>query len=307
MATAIVNAMSNVDGLTDAQFAFFKENGFVGPFQLYSPEDALARWNRAKLEMVLSKNKPHNSKIMNYDRHLDCNTLSEHVTRPEIVSKLRSLMGSDIMCWKTNIFPKYPGDAGTGWHQVETFAAAQSRETPIPALKYTEKTNYVTSELTVWTAFSPAHIEHGCMTFIPGTHKKWYYDETKPMTQQVQAKRNDFFGYDYSELKIDKDWDPDSQEFVKMEMDAGQFVIFLAKCVHGSMPNTTKDQTRMAFASRYVSPSVKVYDNVARLNEFGEEIDLAYHGCVMVAGEDEYHYNKIHQTNLNGYRFEKWF
>jgi non-heme Fe2+,alpha-ketoglutarate-dependent halogenase len=302
-----VHDNGSLEGLTDAQFEFFEENGFVGPFTLYQPQDAVSRWNRAKLEMVLSKNKPHKSTIINYDRHLDCATLSEHVTHPEIVSKLRSLMGKDIMCWKTNIFPKYPGDAATGWHQVETFAAAQVGEKPIPALKYTEKTPYVTSELTVWTAFTPAHREQGCMTFIPGTHKKWYYDETKPMTPKVEAKRNDFFGYDYSELKIDKNWDPDSEEFVRMEMEAGQFVIFLAKCVHGSLPNTTKDQTRMGFASRYVSPSVKVYDSVSRLREFGDEIDLAYHGCVVVSGTDKYGYNKIHEANLNGYRFNKPF
>lgn len=295
------------DGLTETQLQFFKDNGFVGPFKLYDPADAVKRWNRAKLEMVLSKNKPHSSTIINYDRHLDCNTLSEHVTRPEIVSKLRSLMGDDIVCWKTNIFPKYPGDAGTGWHQVETFAAAQVGRKPVPALTYTEKTPHVTSELTVWTAFSQAKREHGCLTFIPGTHKKWYYDESRTMTPKVESKRHDFFGYDYDELKIDKDWDPDSEESVKMEMEAGEFVIFLAKCVHGSLPNTTTDYTRMGFASRYVSPSVKVYENVDKLDEFGDVIDLAYHGCVLVSGEDRYRYNRISPTNLNGYQFQKPF
>jgi non-heme Fe2+,alpha-ketoglutarate-dependent halogenase len=290
-------------GLTASELESFQQNGFVGPFPLYSPEDAIKRWNQAKLEMVLSKNKPHNSTIMNYDRHLDCNTLSEHVSRPEIVSKLRSLMGNDILCWKTNIFPKYPGDAGTGWHQVEAFAAGQVGRAPVPALQYTQPSRYVTSEITVWTAFSAAKREHGCMTFIPGTHKKWYYDEFRPMTTSVESKRHDFFGYDYSELRLDKQWDPDSEESVKMEMEAGQFVIFLAKCVHGSLPNSTKDQTRMGFASRYVTPSVKVYENIDHLEEFGEHIKLDYHGCVLVSGEDAYRHNRIHQTNLNGYRF----
>jgi non-heme Fe2+,alpha-ketoglutarate-dependent halogenase len=301
------NEMGDSQGLTEAELEFFRENGFIGPFTLYTPEDAVRRWNRAKVEMVLSRNKPHNSTVINYDRHLDCNTLSEHVTRAEIVSKIRSLMGQDILCWKTNIFPKYPGEAGTGWHQVETFAAAQVGRMPVPALKYTEKPTHLTCELTVWTAFSPAHREHGCLTFIPGTHKKWYYDESRPMQNKVESKRHDFFGYDYSELKIDKDWEPDSEESVKMQMEAGQFVIFLAKCVHGSLPNTTTDQTRMGFASRYVTPSVKVYENIDRLDEFGDVIKLDYHGCVLVAGEDRYHYNRLHSNNLNGYRFEKAF
>ena len=299
--------IGTADGLTDAEVTFFKDNGFVGPFDLYEADDAVRRWNKAKLEMVLSKNKPHQSQIINYDRHLDCNTLSDHVSRPEIVSKLRSLMGEDIMCWKTNIFPKYPGDAGTGWHQVETFAAAQAGQKPIPALRYTEEPKYITSEITVWTAFSQARAEHGCLTFLPGSHKQMRYDETKTMTPSSESKQHDFFGYDYSELRIDKEWDPDKEEKCVMEMTAGQFVIFLARCIHGSLPNITKDYTRMGFASRYVTPSVKVYEDVDRLREFGDEIDLAYHGCVMVAGEDKYSYNRMHAANLNGYPFQKAF
>jgi non-heme Fe2+,alpha-ketoglutarate-dependent halogenase len=291
-------------GLSEAELAFFEENGFVGPFDLYSPDEAVRRWNQAIFEMALSKNKPHDSKVLNYDRHLDCNTLSEHVTRPEIVTRLRSLIGEDILCWKTNVFPKAPGDAGTGWHQVETFAAAQVGRVPVPALKYTEGPALITSELTVWTAFSPAHREHGCLTFIPGTHKKWYYDESRQMTHKVESKKHDFFGYDYSELKIDDNWDPDSQESVKMEMEAGQFVIFLAKCVHGSLANTS-NQKRVGFASRYVAPSVKVYEDVHQLSEFGENINLDYHGCVLVSGEDRYRHNRLHERSMNGYRFNK--
>jgi len=299
-----MSSSNNVAALTAVELESFKQNGFVGPFPLYEPADAVRRWNQAKIEMVLSKNKPHDSKVMNYDRHLDCNTLSEHVTRPEIVAKLRSLMGEDILCWKSNIFPKYPGDPGTGWHQVETFAAGQVGRAPVPALKYTQQTQYLASELTVWTAFSTAHREQGCMTFIPGTHKKWYYDESRTMTNRVESKRHDFFGYDYDELRIDKNWDPDSQEIVSMEMEAGQFVIFMAKCVHGSLPNITKDQTRMGFASRYVSPSVKVYEGIDHLDEFGEHIKLDYHGCVLVSGVDTYGHNRLHQANLNGFRFQ---
>jgi len=302
-----VNMIGNRDPLTDEQVKFFKDNGFVGPFDLYEPDDAVRRWNKAKLEMVLSKNKPHTSQIINYDRHLDCSTLSEHVSRPEVVSKLRSLMGEDIICWKTNIFPKYPGEAGTGWHQVETFAAAQLGEKPVPALLYTEEPKFITSEITVWTAFSKARAEHGCLTFLPGSHKQMHYDETKPMTPSYESSQHDFFGYDYSELKIDKAWDPDKEAKVVMEMNAGQFLIFLARCVHGSLPNTTEDYTRMGFASRYVTPSVKVYENVELLREFGDEIDLAYHGCVIVAGEDRLGYNKIHKNNLNGHPFPKAF
>jgi non-heme Fe2+,alpha-ketoglutarate-dependent halogenase len=296
---------TDVRGLTDEQVAFFKDNGFVGPFDLYDPAEAPTLWDRAKIEMVVSKNKPHESTIINYDRHLDCDTLSEHIARQEIVAKLRSLMGDDVMCWKSNIFKKEPGEAGTGWHQVETFVVGDTTTAASPSLKYTRDTEAVTQELTVWTAFSAADVEHACMRFIPGSHKRWYYDENKPLTRNVESKKHDFFGYDYSELKLSDDWDPDAADAVDMVMKPGQFVIFVAKCVHGSRPNTS-DQPRLGFASRYVVPSVKVYEGVDSLAEFGDEISLDYHGCVLVAGEDRFGYNRVHDRNLNGLEFAKW-
>lgn len=289
--------------LQPEEIEFFIDNGFVGPFDLYQPEDAIRRWNKAKIEMVMSANKPHNSTVINYDRHLDCNTLSEHVCRPEIVNRVQSLIGPDVLCWKTNIFPKAPGEAGTGWHQVETFVVGDTTTAATPSLKYTEPSIGVTSEITVWTAFSKCEAKHGCMTFLPGSHKRWYYDETKKMTRDIESKRHNFFGYDYSELKIDPDWDPDKENIVRMEMKPGQFVIFVAKCVHGSLPNVS-DQQRLGYASRYVAPTVKVYENVTELKEFGDRISLDYHGCVLVSGEDKHGHNRLLNENLNGTPFQ---
>jgi len=135
-------------GLTPEQVKSFDENGFIGPFDLYPEDQAPLIWNQALIEMVTSKNKPHNSTVINYDRHLDCDTLSQHITHPVIVHKLRSLMGDDIICWKTNIFEKNPGGDGTGWHQVETHMLYESDDVAHPSVKYTEETKAVTQELT---------------------------------------------------------------------------------------------------------------------------------------------------------------
>jgi non-haem Fe2+, alpha-ketoglutarate-dependent halogenase len=232
-------------GLTAEQVQFFTENGFIGPFDLYSEEEAPLVWSQAMIEMDTSANKPHNATAVNGDRHLDCDTLSRSIAQPAIVHKLQSLMGDDILCWKTHIFEKEPGSSGTGWHQVDAFTA-------------------VTQELFVWTAFSETDKEHGCLRFLPGSHKQSYNVENKSHN-----------GYDYAELKLDEDWDPNSHEIVDMELKPGQFVIFLDKCVHASHPNTSATR-RVGLVSRYVSPSVRVY----------EHID--YHGSVMVSGEDNY-------------------
>jgi non-heme Fe2+,alpha-ketoglutarate-dependent halogenase len=294
----------NCAGLTDAEIESFKANGFVGPFDLYPADLAPTLWDQAKIEMVLSENKPHESTIINYDRHLDCDTLSEHVARPEIISKVRSLIGDDILCWKTNIFKKDPGEMRTGWHQVEAFAVTDAEASSSPSLRYTEQNRFVSHEVSVWTAFSPAKRENGCLTFIPGSHKKWYYDEFKPLTRDLENKSHDFFGYDYAESRLDPNWDPDKEDYVAMEMEAGQFVLFVERCVHGSLTNVS-GQGRLGFASRYIPPSVKVYENVDSLTEFGDTISLDYHGCVLVSGTDTYGYNRIHQRNLNGFEFKK--
>ena len=295
----------NYRGLTEAEITSFQENGFVGPFDLYPEDLAPTLWDQAKIEMVLSENKPHESTIINYDRHLDCDTLSAHISRPEIVNKVRSLIGDDVLCWKTNIFKKEPGQTRTGWHQVEAFAISDAAETKaFPSLEYTEKERWISHEVSVWTAFSPAAAENGCLTFIPGSHKRWYFDEFKPLVRDPENKGNEFFGYDLTDSRVDPDWDPDAEPFVAMEMKAGQFVIFIERCVHGSLVNTG-NLSRVGFASRYVPTSVKVYENLDTLTEFGDTISLDYHGCVLVSGADSYNYNKIHNASLNGFEFTK--
>ena len=102
------------------------------------------------IEMVPSANKPHDSTVINYDRHLDCDTLSRHVAQPEIVHKLRSLMGDDIMCWKTNIFEKEPGDSGNGLAPGRGLrCVGETTTASYPSLRYTEETTAATQELTV--------------------------------------------------------------------------------------------------------------------------------------------------------------
>ncbi|MDH2426386.1 chlorinating enzyme [Sphaerisporangium sp. TRM90804] len=296
---------SLTDGLSAEQVQFFKDNGYVGPFDLYEPGEAQRIWSKAMIEMALSKNKPHNSTIINYDRHLDCDTLSEHISRPEIVNKLRSLLGEDIICWKSNIFQKQPGDAGTGWHQVEKYIVGETTTAATPSLNfaYSRDDDTVLQDVSVWTAFSPARRENGCMRFIRGSQKRWFYDENKRLHKNPERK-TDFFGYDYSELQLDPSWDPEKDDVVDMEMEPGQFVLFVEKCVHGSLPNIS-DQTRLGYASRYVIPQTKVYEHVDKLVEFGDEISLDYHGCVLVSGEDRYGYNRIYTKNLNGYEFRR--
>lgn len=279
----------------------FAEQGFIGPFTLWEPEEMTAWWKtqrKALLDPEKSSRKVFDNP-MNYDRHLDIPGLSRIITQDEIVRRVQALIGPDILCWRTEFFPKNPGDQGTGWHQVETYAIGETSEGMLQATEHSEG---VPMELTVWVAFTEATIANGCMRLIPGSHREWRYDEHAPMKWNGAARDNSFFGYNYEDIKIDKNWDPDAQDVRSVEMRPGQFIVFTARTIHGSHPNTSNRQ-RMGFAIRVVPTHVRVYGGMTGFDEFGHRFDLGRHGCVLVAGQDDYGLNKVVAENAWGEPF----
>jgi chlorinating enzyme len=285
----------------EADRATFAERGYIGPFTLWEPEE-MTRWWRTQRRELLD---PANDAVkafanpMNYDRHLDITGLGELITQPAIVRRMQALIGDDVLCWRTEFFPKNPGDAGTGWHQVETYAIG---EATTGMLEATEDSPGTPMELTCWVAFTEATRENGCMKLIPRSHRQWRYDERAPMSWNGRARDNAFFGYNYADIKIDEDWDPDQEDVDHVEMRPGQFIIFTARTIHGSNPNTSNRQ-RMGFAIRTVPTHVRVYGGMTEFDEFGHHFDLDRHGCVLVAGQDEHGHNRMVTENAWGVPF----
>jgi chlorinating enzyme len=279
----------------------FDEQGYIGPFTLWPPQEMTAWWKgqrKALLDPASNARKAFDNPV-NYDRHLDIPGLSRLISQPEIVRRMQALIGQDIFCWRTEFFPKNPGDSGTGWHQVETYAIG---ETTKGMLEATEHSPGVPMELTAWVAFTEASKENGCLTVVPGSHRQWRYDERAPMKWNGSAGGNSFFGYNYDDIKIDKNWHPDQENIRHLEMRPGQFIIFTARCIHGSNPNTSNRQ-RMGFAIRVVPTHVRVYGGMTEFDEFGHHFQLDRHGCVLIAGQDEYQLNRVLRENAWGEPF----
>jgi non-heme Fe2+,alpha-ketoglutarate-dependent halogenase len=279
----------------------FAEQGYIGPFTLWEPEEMTGWWKvqrKALLDPANNARKVFDNPV-NYDRHLDIPGLGKLITEPEIVRRMQAIIGPDIFCWRTEFFPKNPGDTGTGWHQVETYAIG---EATTGMLEATDRSPEAPMELTAWVAFTDATRENGCMKVIPGSHREWKYDERAPMKWNGSARDNSFFGYNYDDIKIDKDWEPDQEDVRHLEMRAGQFFIFTARCIHGSNPNDSNRQ-RMGYAIRVVPTHVRVYGGMTEFDEFGHQFDLARHGCVLVAGKDEYGHNRVRTENAWGEPF----
>ncbi len=293
-------------GLSAEELAFFKENGYSGPHKVYEPDEArkIASAVSRKARTEAGKSPVYgDNHFLNYDRHLDIPELARHIFKPEIVKRVQSVLGPNVLAWRGEFFVKYPGSSGTEWHQVEEFRYSTGQ----PHLVPTKRDPNFEYQITTWTALTPATKENGCFKVMPGTHKTWYFDESKHVNtgrgdQIYDASQSDtsFFGYDYAEFKIDSEWEADESKAHYFVMDPGEFVMFTGKLMHGSLPNITKDDVRMAFVARYVATHVQVYPGLDQFVEHGSSFDLSNYGTVLVAGEDEFGHNRRRMEDLNG-------
>ena len=278
----------------------FERDGEIGPFKLYEPEEAKALLHTIRTKNMDTSRSIHQNEV-NYDRHFDIPELSQHIAHPGIVKRVRAMLGQDLLCWRTEFFPKFPGSAATEWHQVANYRYA----TGVPMLETVLPDLDIPLDITVWTAFTDATKENGCMRFIPGSHKKMYYDEAKSVhvgrgEEFVSVKADtQFYGYDFQEFKVDPEWDPESENALDLEMKAGECVIFTAKCVHASFPNTTKRSTRFAITSRYTPTHVRVYPHDDVFTAHGGKFNLSESnfGPVLVSGRDVWGHNNIRVSN----------
>jgi non-heme Fe2+,alpha-ketoglutarate-dependent halogenase len=298
--------------LSDAELKAFRENGYAGPFDIYDQNEMKETYKRLRAEIFDREYAVYDldpkSRLAGYDRHLDIDFFSRHIMRREVVDRVENILGPDLLCWRSEMFPKYPGDEGTDWHQADTFAHASGR----PQIVWPMNDRFG-GTLTVWTAVTDSDRENGCLRFIPGTHEEMFYDESKEMKyspEQVnqlekQGRKSGFFGYDYRNLQKDPDWVPDESKAVALEMKAGQCAIFWSTLMHASYPNTTTNRTRLGFSARYVPTSVKVYPDTDTIEEFGCTLSLDKFGCVLVSGKDEYGHNRIVTKNMRGTPFSQ--
>ncbi|OMQ92836.1 chlorinating enzyme [Burkholderia pseudomallei] len=284
--------------LSEAEKKFFYENGYAGPFTLYEPEEMTRVWEEVRMDLLDTAKAAFPNSKLNYDRHLDMLSLNQIISHPKIVDRISSILGPDVLSWRTEWFPKYPGDEGTDWHQAESFVEFEGTE----KLEPTAAEEGRPWELTAWIAMSEATKENGCLKLMPGSHRTWFFDEKRNIPFEPEnfnkrvlddGQKSGFYGYDYEKLKLDPSWKPDEARAVHMEVKPGQFFIFTSRCMHGSNPNTSKDSVRFGWATRFVPTHVKVYAGQDSFHHFGEVLPLDRYSTVLVAGEDRYGHNRV--------------
>lgn len=234
--------------LTREQIDHFHDKGYVHPLTLCSPEEMAQI--RPLLERVV-QTKPANTHRFQ-SRHLDSRAVYDLCSHPSVVEAVASLIGDDVVLWRSNFFYKQPGDPPIPWHQDTEYWPIEP-----------------TLNISAWLALEETTKENGCVQVIPGSHKRIYPHPRKDTGHagfQTEADTSTF--------------DPSEAEY--MELQAGQFFIFNEKTLHYSDPIPAgSSRTRFGMAIRLTAPFVKVNHH---------EI-FPGHRAMMVKGQDRFGFN----------------
>src|SRR6266446_2664441 len=143
--------------LRTEQVEFYHTNGFLGPVDLLTTEQAAeVRRHIEEIEAGLG------IKMMSRFRikaHLPFPFLCDLVSHPKLLDAVEDLIGPNILCWGSSFFQKEPGDKTfVSWHQDSTYYGLEPPNT-----------------LTAWIAITEASIASGCMRLLRGkdTHGYW--------------------------------------------------------------------------------------------------------------------------------------
>ena len=215
--------MSNT--LTDAEVTSFRKDGFLFPYEVYTPDEAAALYGKfADLEKTLGEEPQNRFRIK---AQLPFPWLCDVVRNPRLLDAVEDLIGPNILCWGSSFFTKKANDPRfISWHTDSFVYGFEPAET-----------------LTAWLGFNDSTVESGCLRYIPGSHKKRSEHEIKPDPNNLAS-----LGQNVIDVPEDR--------AVDAVLKAGEVVFHHESTVHSSTPNRA-NHPRIGFSIHYVAPHVK--------------------------------------------------
>lgn len=132
-------------GLTAAQIARCRDEGFVFPIDVLSAEEA-ERYHQLYNE-AMRVGAERGSDVVRLKGHLVLKWMADLARRPRILDAVECVLGPDILCWTSTFFVKQPGDQTyVTWHQDATYWGLSGPQV-----------------CSAWLAFTPSNRESGCM------------------------------------------------------------------------------------------------------------------------------------------------
>lgn len=286
--------------LSDVELENFNTRGFTDPFDIIESHEI--QKFKSTFQKIIEEDKLHSpiyNMVTHRDWHLQYRNLLLMVYRPQVIERLKSLLGNNLIIWRSSIFHKAPGDGALAWHQSSLFAGEEYgifKPALLPPNNY--ETYGELFNVSCWIALDDVTIKNGAMQIAQGTHKKQYPIKKVPFKDSVFAKvayDNFTRNGDLERLKLlesryacETIFDPEIEnvEVKTIEMKAGQGYIFTDRVMHNSLPNITMDQRRLAINFRVTIPEVLVYPHRIH-NDLvdGNDHNIKHHGCIMLNGQ----------------------
>lgn len=212
--------------LSEKQVQHYRDHGWVAPIDVLSTDEAGALAQRLAEAEVAHPEHLHAENRNN--AHMAFPFLADVTTHERIVSCAASLVGADMSLWSTVLFIKEPDSAAfVSWHQDAYYMGL-------------EPSNFVTA----WLALTPSTIDSGCVSVIPGTHRR-------------RATHVDTFGEDNILTRGQQVDQVDATDAVHLELQPGQMSLHHPWLVHGSQPNRTRSQRVGLAMQSYLGSDVR--------------------------------------------------
>ncbi|MGB1009558.1 MAG: phytanoyl-CoA dioxygenase family protein [Thiolinea sp.] len=210
--------------LTKQQIKQFHEAGFISPIDVMS--EAEAAMYLARLEQADADYPEHFNAENRNNPHLSLTCFDELVHHPVILDVVEDLIGSDFSLWGSVLFAKEPQTQHyVSWHQDATYMGLSRHDFVTP-----------------WLALTPSHLENGCMTMLPGTHRHGVHQHDETFAEDNILTRGQNIA------------DVDLSSGVDLILRPGQMSVHHALTIHGSQPNRSQ-QRRIGFAAQSYVPS----------------------------------------------------
>ena len=217
----------NPTTLTREQIAAFNRDGYLAGIRIFSEEEIteIRRYFDDLLAKTIAAGGDSYSIATAHRSH---GRVYDILTDSRLVSRIKDLLGEDVVGWGSHFFCKMPGDGKrVSWHQDSSYWPL----TPSKAV-------------TAWLAIDDADVENACMRYIPGSHTLGHLTYTLSETDESNVLNQTV---------------PDAEKLGKpfnVELKAGQISIHSDLLLHGSEANESS-RRRCGLTLRYCPASVR--------------------------------------------------
>jgi non-haem Fe2+, alpha-ketoglutarate-dependent halogenase len=213
--------------LTPEQIAAFNRDGYLAGIRIFDEEE-ITNIRRYFDELLAKTLAAGGDSYSITTAHLRYGRVYDMLTDARIVTRIKDLIGENVIAWGSHFFCKMPGDGKrVSWHQDSSYWPL----TPSMAV-------------TAWLAIDDATVENACMRYIPGSHQLGHLTYT--------LSEND-------EANVLNQTVPDAESLghpVDVQLKAGEISIHSDLLLHGSEANQS-NKRRCGLTLRYCPSLVR--------------------------------------------------